>query len=399
MKFPIAAMLALVLANAATDFFIYRHIRHSKWRKWLKIIHIAISAILYLVIGGIAIFIKKGQSPEIMAGIMWGLLVFLTCFISKLIYAAFSLLGTIPLLFKQKHKKAFSFAGFSFGIAFFFLVCWSAFITPAQLDVKEITIETDNLPESFHGYRIVQFSDLHTGTFGKRTGIAKRLVEKINESDADLVVFTGDIVNRQTNEILPFIPVLKQIHAKDGIFSILGNHDYGDYFKWKSAEEKQANLQSLIQIQQDSLSWNLLLNEHRFIRHDSDSICIIGVENWGEPPFHTYGDLSKSYPQLTDKTCKILLSHNPVHWEAEVKGKSTIGLTLSGHTHAMQTMFSIGNKQYSPASHRYKHWHGLYSENNQNLYVNIGIGEVGLPIRIGATPELTIITLQSTNDK
>ena len=201
-------------------------------------------------------------------------------------------------------------------------------------------------------------------------------------------------MNNRSSELIPFIPSLRNLEAKDGIVSILGNHDYGDYAKWKTESAKRDNLDWLVRIEEDSLNWRLLRNEHFFLKNGNDSIAIIGVENWGEPPFSTHGDLNKAYPDINDKHFKLLLSHNPKHWDIEVC-HTPVDLTLSGHTHAMQMVLSVGKWKWSPSAWKYEHWQGLYEKNGKYLYVNIGIGEVGLPIRIGATPELTVFTLKS----
>ncbi len=244
-----------------------------------------------------------------------------------------------------------------------------------------MTIESAKLPAAFNGYRIVQFSDLHVGTFGNSQSIPMRLVEKINALKPDLIVFTGDIVNNRSSELIPFIPSLRNLEAKDGIVSILGNHDYGDYAKWKTESAKGTI----------SIGWSALKKtasiggypQRTFLlKNGNDSIAIIGVENWGEPPFSTHGDLNKAYPDINDKHFKLLLSHNPKHWDIEVC-HTPVDLTLSGHTHAMQMVLSVGKWKWSPSAWKYEHWQGLYEKNGKYLYVNIGIGEVGLPIRIG----------------
>lgn len=303
-------------------------------------------------------------------------------------------ISLLPRIWKRKGWKRCRAVGAVIGILVFFTMWWGAIVTPRQLDVVDVELQFDRLPRDFDGYRVLQVSDLHVGTYGESTGIVENIVEQINAQHADLVVFTGDIVNRETDEILPFVSILKQIKAKDGVVSILGNHDYGDYYKWPSAAAKQANMDKLVRIQRDSLGWNLLRNEHFFLKHGSDSIAIIGVENWGEPPFPTYGDLDKSYPDVNDSTFKLLLSHNPKHWDEVVSKTTNIDLTLSGHTHAMQMMLSLGRVKLSPSVFCYKHWQGLTEDEGKRLYVNIGTGEVGIPMRIGATPELTVFTLK-----
>lgn len=220
-------------------------------------------------------------------------------------------------------------------------------------------------------------------------------MEEINRQNADMVIFAGDIVNRSTSELYPFIPALKQIKARYGVVSVLGNHDYGDYMKWDSEEAYATNIEELVTLQNDSLGWRLLRDQSFdiYAGPDKQKIAIIGVDNWGEPPFKTYGNLQLAYDNLNDSVFKILVSHNPRHWDLEVVKKTNIDLTLSGHTHAMQSMLEIGGKKYSLAAKKYPNWAGLTSENGKYLYVNIGIGEVGVPMRLGATPELTLITL------
>lgn len=328
---------------------------------------------------------------------MWTLFTCLSVFLPKTFYALFLLLSKIPVLFKRKPARKLATAGAIIGFALFFTIWWGSLVTTRQIQINKVTIESAKIPAAFDGYKIVQFSDLHTGTFGKNTSIVENMVEEINATNPDLIVFTGDIVNNASSELRPFTGVLKELKSRDGVISILGNHDYGDYKRWKTEADKRKNLDNLISTQRDTLKWNLLLNQHTYITKDNDSILVIGVENWGEPPFTTYGDLKKSMPaDSTYNGFKLLLSHNPKHWEMEVVKKTDIDLTLSGHTHAMQFMVSIAGEKYSPASIRYGHWQGLYDNNGQKLYVNIGMGEVGVPMRIGATPEITIITLKSS---
>ena len=279
-------------------------------------------------------------------------------------------------------------------------------VTRNNIDIVNVEFSSPKLPAAFDGYRIVQISDLHTGTWGTDTRFIERLVDSVNAQKPDLILFTGDIVNRQSAELAPFLGVLSRLHARDGVYSVLGNHDYGDYVDWPSAEEKRANLQ-LLKDWQRQIGWKLLNNSHTQIISEGDTIQLIGVENWGEPPFHQYGHLIEAYPisrdsifNLNDNRFKILMTHNPEHWRMEVSKISNIDLTLSGHTHAMQTEFKIGNWKWSPAVMRYPLWGGMYTTDNpqgepMSIYVNIGAGEVGMPFRIGATPEVTVITLRN----
>ncbi len=390
MRISLIISIIIVVAGILSDILIYKRLNRIKKFSWLKYLHLAVAILVYAALASVPIKVGSGSINTV----MWGLLISISFIFSKLLYALLFLVSCIPSLCKKsKRWNAIEVLGIVLGCVSLCTFWWGALITINRLEINEVTIRSNKIPTGFKGYRIVQFSDLHSGTYGKNQYVVKKLVAKINSLNPDLIVFTGDIVTQQTTEILPFIAELKKLKAKDGVISILGNHDYGDYMKWDSDADKKKNLDWLISIQRDSLGWNLLNNDHTYLHCGNDSLLIIGVENWGEPPFTTYGDLAKATPSDSYQGFKLLLSHNPKHWEHEVVGKTDIDLTLSGHTHAMQTMLTIGDKKYSPASLRYNHWGGLSTENGQSIYVNIGIGEVGVPMRIGATPEITVFTL------
>jgi predicted MPP superfamily phosphohydrolase len=253
-------------------------------------------------------------------------------------------------------------------------------------------LELPNLPPAFEGLRIVHISDIHIGSFYGHEDRVKEAIELINSLDADLLFFTGDMVNDYTEELEGWIPILRQMKAKMGKYSILGNHDYGDYYQWPSQEEKEANLERLKQAHLE-MGFHLLLNESVQISRDDNTFGLIGVENWGKPPFAQYGDFARAHKAVSDEPFKILLSHDPSHWEAEILGKSNVDLTLSGHTHGMQFGIRIGNVEWSPVKWKYKQWAGLYSQLNQHLYVNRGFGYIGYPGRVGMPPEITLIEL------
>lgn len=337
---------------------------------------------------------KRGESDQLLQVAMWMLFFYLTVYVGKIIFVIFDLIASVPKLWGGKRVNGISIAGIVVGIIAFLAMWWGALINRFQVQVNEVTIRVDGLPQSFTGYRIAQISDLHVGTFGQDTTFVRKLVETVNSQNPDLIVFTGDIVNRCSDELKPFVDALSRLDAKDGVFSILGNHDYGDYIDWPSEQDKELNMEQLMDLQLD-MNWELLTNSSTVIYGDNptDSLVIIGVENWGEPPFPTYGDLLTAYPTPGDSAVKVLLSHNPVHWQREIEPVDSlkIDLTLSGHTHAMQV--AIG--RVSPAALRYETWSGLYEskDGRRPLYVNIGAGAVGVPMRIGATPEVTIFTL------
>lgn len=324
---------------------------------------------------------------------MWNLFAYFSVYISKYVWAIADLLSRVPRLFRRKRAKWLGRSGAVVSIFIFASLWWGALVTRNQIEVKNVDIEIDCLPEVFDGFTIAQFSDLHTGSFGSDTSFCNKLVEKINSLGADAIVFTGDIVNRRSDELLPFTESLSRLHAHAGVFSILGNHDYGDYYDWPDSISKKEDLELLIDLQKN-MGWRLLLNETVMLHAGGDSLALIGVENVGDPPFHSYGDLDAAYPgELSDPICKILLSHNPAHWTSDIAGApdKNIALTLSGHTHAMQ----IELCGLSPAVFRYPTWGGTYDDGDDKhlLYVNIGSGEVGIPARIGATPEVTLFTL------
>lgn len=259
--------------------------------------------------------------------------------------------------------------------------------------VRKHTLSFDNLPRSFDGLRIVQFSDFHIGSFLNNKGKVADAVEIINQQYADLVLFTGDFVNNVSSEMDDFLHLLNQLNARIGKYSILGNHDYGDYVPWESAEAKRTNLERLIKVQGD-LGFTVLLNDSHRIAQNGEAIELIGVENWGLPPFPQYGDLQKAMANVRPESFKILLSHDPTHWDAQVLNKTDIDLTLSGHTHGAQFGIEIPGWRWSPATVRYKRWGGMYRVGNQRLYVNTGIGFIGFPGRVGMPPEITVIELR-----
>jgi predicted MPP superfamily phosphohydrolase len=251
-----------------------------------------------------------------------------------------------------------------------------------------------NLPDAFKGLKIVQISDIHTGSFISTEPLEKA-IKLIKEQKPDIVFFTGDLVNEITEEALPFIDTLKTITAPMGVYSILGNHDYGDYFyKKEDLEGKKHNYQ-LMQAVHKKLGWKLLLNENHIIQKGHERLAILGVENWGsELRFPKYGDINKAKHGCLDTDVKLLLSHDPSHWDAHVlPNHSDIAATFSGHTHGMQFGVEIPGFKWSPSQYIYKNWAGLYEQNKQQLYVNRGLGFLGYPGRVGILPEITVIEL------
>ncbi len=262
-----------------------------------------------------------------------------------------------------------------------------------EFQVRKVKLSLSGLPDAFKGFRIVQISDIHTGSFMNKTPLVKA-VKMVNDLRPDVIFFTGDLVNDHHKEALPYTEVLSELKSEHGVFSILGNHDYGDYYRWNSRQEKAENLQQLIRLHR-KLGWDILLDEHRYIEKNGYQIGVIGVQNWSaRMNFTRYGNLGKALDGMKNSPVNILLSHDPSHWKAEVLGKAThINLTLSGHTHGFQFGVDIPGFKWSPVQYVYHEWCGLYSENNQYLYVNRGLGFLGYPGRVGILPEITVFEL------
>lgn len=265
--------------------------------------------------------------------------------------------------------------------AFGFIEGWK------RLELKHITFTSPDLPPYFDGYRLVQITDFHLGSFPPGNDFVQKVVDATNNEEPDMILFTGDLVNNQASEVEPYLDTLGQLHASDGIYSIWGNHDYCEYGNNHSIGALKRNRRMLYGYQ-ESLGWHQLMNEHHVVSHGMASIAVIGVENPGQPPFTNRSNLKKAMKGLNPDMFKILLSHDPHHWRREVVGKN-IQLTLAGHTHAGQ--LKIG--KWTPARMAFKEWGGAYRVGEQMLYVSSGIGG-SFPFRLGAWPELTVITLK-----
>lgn len=266
--------------------------------------------------------------------------------------------------------------------------------TAFDFTIRRKTLGIVNLPKGFEGLKIAQISDIHSGSFASAEPF-KRAVEMIMQEKPDIIFFTGDLVNDRSSEAEPHIETWKKLSAPMGIFSILGNHDYGDYVMWDTDGEKIANLNRLKEIHKE-MGWNILTNEHRILERNGDSIGLLGVENWGEAlRFPRKGDIIKAKAGMPEVPVKILLSHDPSHWHAQVlKDHPDINLTFSGHTHGFQFGIEIPGFKWSPSQYVYKQWAGLYSEKNQHIYVNRGLGFLGYLGRVGIKPEITILELE-----
>jgi hypothetical protein len=341
---------------------------------------------------------------------------FLIIFVCKLIGSSFLLIDDIVRLFrwiaslfnkapkeaiedgaeKISRLKFFSYLAVTFtvipAVSFIYGMVKGAY----KYRVHKVKVSSPNLPEAFEGFKIVQLSDMHCGSFMSTEPLEKAF-NIVLDQKPDVIFFTGDLVNNESNETEMHLDTYKMLKAPYGVYSILGNHDYGDYKQWETPEDKIANLDKLKDIQKQS-GWRLLMNEHVPIEKDGQKIALLGIENWGgNLRFPRYGKLENAHAGTEGYPYKILLSHDPSHWDVQVSQEAKyndIDLTLSGHTHGMQFGIEIpGFIKWSPVKYIYKHWAGLYKQDNQYLYVNRGLGFLGYPGRLGIWPEITVIEL------
>jgi len=315
-------------------------------------------------------------------------------FIPKLIFVVvISILYASNYVFSEsKSLVIVPLIGLLSGFLPFFVILYGIFIAAYRYKVYHHKLSFPTLPQSFNGFKIVQLSDLHLGSFNYRYALLEKAIKKVNQLNPDIIVITGDIVNNYAWELKGWDKILINLKAEKGKYAILGNHDYGDYSKWDSDEAKQENSEAIKQFFKD-INFKLLLNDADIISENRGKIAVIGVENWGKPPLKQYGNLEKAIEGVAQISFKLLLSHDPTHWAVEVLGKTDIPLTLSGHTHGMQAAFKYKNLEWSPIKYKFKHWAGLYEEYKQFLYVNRGLGWLGFPARIGMRPEITFIEL------
>jgi predicted MPP superfamily phosphohydrolase len=278
---------------------------------------------------------------------------------------------------------ALPFAGFVYGMI------KGAF----DYKVHRVKVVLPNLSSEFNGFKIVQISDIHSGSFTSTTHV-EEAVKIVLQQQADVIFFTGDLVNNEATEMQPFMNVLNKVTAPMGVFSTLGNHDYGDYVHWESPEAKRKNLEDL-KLVHKQLGWHLMMNEHVALTKGDASIALIGIENWGgNLNFPKYGDLKKAHAGTENYPVKLLLSHDPSHWDKQVRPEyKDIDITFSGHTHGFQLGIEIPGFKWSPSKYFYKEWAGLYTEDNQYIYVNRGLGFLGYPGRVGILPEITVMEL------
>lgn len=359
------------------------------WAYWL---------IDLLVISGISavIFVRRG-SPSQQTVITWLMTLMLLAFVPRLFSLPILVIEDISRLFRGFPPRALWISEFTMGTAAVLFLYVLFGITRGRhfYRVRRETIYFPDLPKAFDGFTITQITDVHSGSFTNTAGVQKGL-NLVNAQHSDIILFTGDLVNNQASEMDRWIPDFAGLKAPMGKFSVLGNHDYGDYIQWETPEAKRDNLSRLKEVHAE-IGFNLLLDESVHLQKDGQSITLLGVENWGKGGFHQYGDLKKASSGVPDDAFKILMSHDPSHWEGvTLEHDQHIHLTLSGHTHGMQFGIELFGRKWSPIKYVYKQWAGLYSRGGRFLYVNRGFGFLGLKGRIGMWPEVAVITLKTS---
>lgn len=402
---PLLLISVLTLFMVGMDLYALRGIHHlfspgQEGKLLFFYIYWGITLLIFLALIRAGTQFQNLRDPSRFFGVMLIMGIFLMFYVPKLLFNLFQVLGdlsqAIVSMFRRDSldfRTWFLIPGAVLGLLLMIAFAWGMLKGRTHVKLSRESIGIQKLPESFHGLRVVQLSDIHLAGFYQHPGYIRKVVAQVNQLEPDLILFTGDMVHNFAEETLPFVEILNELKAPLGKFAVLGNHDYGAYFQWKSVEEEEANLEQ-VKKQIRASGFDLLLNEHRTLTLNTHSLEIIGVENWGKPPFPQHGDLARAMEGSNPDLVRILLSHDPSHWDLEVRGKEDIELTLSGHTHGMQFGIEIGNFKWSPSGWTYKHWGGLYQENGQYLYVNRGLGYTGFPGRVGIRPEITLLTLQ-----
>ncbi|WP_164510795.1 metallophosphoesterase [Nonlabens xiamenensis] len=401
--------VVVIIILIALEFYSFQLIRTLSRGHWWKWVYLALS--LGVVLNLILQFILNSDRSQLSPARDFAITLFIAFFVAKIVFFLFMFgediwrvsKGVIDSLSRKRTttdhflpsrrsfiaKLGLAAAALPFGAIFY-----GAWKGKYDYQVRRYELSFDDLPEAFDGYQITQISDIHVGSFDDREEV-QYAIDLANQQNSDIIFFTGDLVNNIAKEMEGWEDVFGALTATDGVFSVLGNHDYGDYAEWQTPAAKEQNLQDLFDIQQ-RMGWRLLLDEHETINRGNDELHVVGVQNWGGGRFPKYGDLQKASQGINDNAFKILLSHDPTHWDLQVKtDPKKYHLTLSGHTHGMQMGVEIpGFLKLSPAWFVYKKWAGIYKEMDQYLNVNRGFGFLGYSGRAGIWPEISVITLR-----
>ncbi|MFC0875017.1 metallophosphoesterase [Saccharicrinis sp. FJH2] len=408
--FVIIALLFIV------DGLIYKYINRwmTRKQKLIKLSFFTVYWIIPVVFSVIFVYyfslLKQADTGNYYYHFMWIIGMFLLIYVPKLIYLFFIFLNTIYNLIRQfvvnlkserrprkgdkiTRSEFLGKAGLLMAAIPFASMLYGMAKGRFNYYVKHAPIKFKNLPDAFDGYKIIQISDIHLGNYNKEYHRLYPIINMINDENPDLILFTGDLVNNFSDETIGWAPVFNKLKAKYGKYSILGNHDYGNYSRWKSKEAKKRNFDEIVQAHK-RFGFTLLRNQNVDLVLNNQTIKLAGNENWGLPPFPQYGDLTKTLKGISKDNFTILMSHDPDHWEAEILPDSNVELTLAGHTHGMQMGISYKNLKWSPAKWKYRYWDGLYTKGDRHLYVNRGLGFIGIPMRIGMPPEITLLELR-----
>ena len=403
----------LLIVFLAIEIYAFQAFKTVSKNSWLTKTYILLNTLIFLNFFLRVIYVYQNElsySDQFYGNLSIPFALFFTLVCFKLIIILFlffedisrAVLSIINFFFSFSDAKIFERRSFLSKIALLVasipipFVLYGIYKGRYNYKVYKYDLSFDDLPEDFDGYQITHISDIHSGSLKNKNNV-EYAVKLINEQKSDLILFTGDIINNKSNELIKWKDLLSTMKASDGKFSVLGNHDYGDYVNWNNKQEKEDNFSDLLNFQKQ-MGFKLLLNENIKIKKGESNISLIGVENWGKGRFKKKGDIDKACIGLNKRDFKIVLSHDPSHWDKIlIDHKTHFHLTLSGHTHGMQFGIEIpGWVKWSPAKWAYRQWAGLYNEKNQFLNVNRGFGVLGFPGRVGIPPEISVITLKKS---
>ena len=398
--------IIIIVLYGIFNFYAFQSVKTLTSKKWIYFLFFALT--IMVLVNLVCQFIMPTQGRVLTPAKSYALGFFLTVIALKVVLISFLFTEDVIRILYGAYRKVFGdketfylpsrrkfISQIALGIAAipFASMLYGIYKGRYNYKVLTYTLEYPDLPEAFDGYQITQISDVHSGSFDNKEKI-EYAIDLINKQQSDVILFTGDLVNNEASEMEQWKDTFSKLSAKDGVFSVLGNHDYGDYMNWPNETAKQENLEYLFEIQKE-MGFDLLKNENRFLERNGERIALIGVENWGAG-FKQVGDLDKASEGVNQDDFKILMSHDPTHWEkVAVTHPLHYHLTLSGHTHGMQFGIEIpGWIKWSPAKWRYKYWAGLYEQNKQIINVNRGFGYLAFPGRVGIWPEITVIKLK-----
>ncbi|MGJ1496863.1 metallophosphoesterase [Sphingobacterium spiritivorum] len=386
-------LIVILLLFLVADVYFYQAVSTLTQNTWIRAIYWSIDGLLFAGIIAIVFLRKAGNNLQRFIPML--ITAMLVIFIPKLFSFPILLAEDIVRLLRGFPARSLYVSEATLVLAVIMILIILFGLTRGKhfYRVRKETLYFPDLPEVFDGFTITQLSDIHSGSLNDIKGVQKG-IDLANAQNSDLLLFTGDLVNNMATEMDPWIPYFTKLKAPYGKYSVLGNHDYGDYIRWDNKEAKEANLNRLKEVHAET-GFRLLLNEAVIINKQGQSIALVGVENWGKGGFHQYGDLKEATSHIPDDAFKILMSHDPSHWdEVTVDHNQHVHLTLAGHTHGMQFGIELFSFKWSPIQYFYKQWAGLYQRDGKYLYVNRGFGYHGLKGRVGVWPEITVLTLK-----